>query len=227
MGRYRGQRSLYINDLCSLSIGDLQKYLQGGGVSLSDLEDRLSSPGSYAKGEISWSYSDYKGTKTPHNSTGIEIRKDRTLYIEFVYSHKGKTRRVRYDLQRRESNLLPGKYRYYFSDPLSLEPGLFGKLYIYNGDFLPRSVLQRYGLLYKQQAEGHTRRSVFTFSQRVPSFSDLKYRKRHYRGKETPFWRRYKYLSEEADLRLVKYMFGRRLVTEAEFPGIGDIISEF
>ncbi len=115
--------------------------------------------------------------------------------------------KYRYYLVAKESNLKPGTYRYYFIDPYTdKEPGLCTKLYLYRGVFYPRSILQSYGVLYKQQREGHTRRYVWTFYSRVPRWEDMRRRKSHYRGKETPVWRRYNYLCEEGDSRLLEYL---------------------
>lgn len=133
----------------------------------------------------------------------------RGVYLELAYSlsQSRENKRYRYYLIAKESNLKPGTYRYYFGDPYSgKDPGLCTKLYLYNGVFYPRSVLQSYGVLYKQQREGHTRRYVWTFYSRVPRWEDMKRRKSHYRGKETPVWRRYNYLCEEGDYRLVEYL---------------------
>lgn len=199
-----------IDTLPKISIKYLRESLATNGHTLADLETLLQSPGSYV--EWVWECRNtykYSGEVIRTNRAKIEIHRDperNSLFVEFVYyvqrgDKTGEEQRPRYYLRRVESNLIPGSYRYYFVDPYS--DRLCSKLYLFEGRIFPRSVIVDYGLLYKQQREGHKQRYVWTFYHRCPESRDLKYRKSHYRGNITPFWSRYLYLCNEGERRVL------------------------
>ena len=107
-----------------------------------------------------------------------------------------------YALEKRESNLKPGTYRYYFKDHYSQEGTIFEKLYYLPEvrEFVSRSVLNSHRVRYAEQRKGHKDR-YFASPGKIPEGKDLRYRKRHYRGKETPFWRRYTSMVEESEYK--------------------------
>jgi len=166
--------------------------------------------------EIPWEWTTttggYLNRTEKKSSVKVFVRKDFSgLYLEIKYTLTRKLQSgeisnnisTRYDLVRRESNLKPGTYRYYIKDPYSPDPegGLCTRLYLLPdiGEFVPRSVLKSYGVLYSQQRKGHKERYLY------PSWSvpKTRYRKSHYRGKITPFWERYESLREESDYRWI------------------------
>lgn len=212
------------DNLLSFGINSLTKLLRKEGYSLNSLESQMK-PDSQDRVEIpsfTWTRRNkWTGERETLGEVCIRIRKGLGgLCLEILYSvrRNGKTGEsmcLRYDLVRRESNLKPGTYRYYFRAPYSQEESLCSKLYLLPdiGEFVPRSVLKSYGVLYAQQRAGHKER-FFGGGKRPPE--NIRYRKRHYRGKETPFWRRYNELVEEDN-----YKWGLLLVGEYWTPQIG------
>ena len=199
------------DSLLSFGISNLTRLLRREGYSLNKI-DSLFRPDSTDKVEIpsyTWTRrNNWTGETERLGEVYLCIRKGLGgLCLEIRYNVKrdGKSwdnMSLRYDLVRRESNLKPGTYRYYFRDPYSQGDSLCSKLYLLPevGEFVPRSVLQSWGVLYKQQRRGKKDR-FFSGGKRPPREEELRYRKRHYRGKETPFWRRYLELCEEEDYR--------------------------
>ena len=75
------------------------------------------------------------------------------LYLSFDIVSGDKKSWFDYYLTKRESNLKPGTYRYYFLDPFSVKVGdICSKLYYLPkiNEFVPRSVLPSWGYLYRQ-----------------------------------------------------------------------------
>lgn len=205
-----------LDSLPSFGIKEINQILRSGGHSLSEIDSLP--PGSWDCVKISpLSFcvrNTWTGERRKGNEINILLRRDTEgLYMEsrYMISLRGETeeRRLRYYLVRKESNLLPGTYRYYFLDPYS--EGLCSKLYYYpeSGDFLPRSVLSSSGVLYSLQRMGHLERYYFGGSSRVPTQEELRHRKTHYRGKITPFQARYRKLREEEDRKLLEYLVGK------------------
>ena len=203
--------------LLSFGISTITKLLRKEGYSLNSLESRLKpDSGDRVDLPLSWTRrNSWTGEREKAGEAYLCIRKGLGgLCLEIRYSvrREGETWDsvvLRYDLVKRESNLKPGTYRYYFRDPYSQEESLCSKLYLLPelGEFVPRSVLSSWGVLYSQQRRGKKDRyfSGFTLA---PSGDKLRYRKRHYRGKETPFWRRYLELSEREEYRWGLYLLG-------------------
>lgn len=183
-----------LETLCSFGIAILQSSLQRDGSSLGRIDRELSPGGTW--GTLSYSFKGMRGG----NPGKIEIRKDDTgLLLEF---DGGK---YRYYLERRESNLKPGTYRYYIIDPYSLEEALCEKLYYLPGVdmFLPYSVLRSHRVLYQQQRKGH--RDRYYTPKDLPK---TRYRKTHYRGRITPFWARYQALQEREETKFIEFSVG-------------------
>ena len=208
-----------LDSLPSFGIQEINHSLRSVGCPLSKIDSLP--PGSWEKISFSPLYFFYRDSWTGERREGrkilLNLRRDTEgLYLEIRYSLSTKESPgdmyIRYNLVKRESNLIPGTYRYYFSDPYAKEgDSLCSKLYFYpeTGEFVPRSVLSSFGVLYSQQRKGHTQRYYFGISSRIPSGDKLRYRKTHYRGKITPFQERYNRLQEEEDLRLVEYLVGK------------------
>lgn len=204
--------------LC-LSLSGVRKQLQREGYTFSQMEE-VASSGGYCTASIKWTERDRYGELTTLGEILFRIAKDPVgLYLELIYStRQGETetpRRYRYYLDKRESNLIPGTYLYYFVDPYS-ETGLCTKLYCLDGIFYPRSYLRHSGILYGQQREGHLQRSVWTYYHKIPE-RYRKYGKTHYRGKITPGYERYCRRVEEGEQRVLCY-------TLAKFPEIAESI---
>ena len=210
-------------DLLSFGIPDLNRLLRSEGYSLNSLESMR--PGTRDRVEIpslTWTRTNsWTGEREKAGEVYLCIRKgEEGLCLEIRYSvlREGKVRdkmSLRYDLVKRESNLKRDTFRYYFRDPYSQEETLCSKLYLLPdlGEFVPRSVLQTYGVLYSQQRKGHKER--YFYGGKRPPYN-IRYRKRHYRGRETPFWRRYRELVEEDN-----YKWGLLLVGKYWTPKIG------
>lgn len=131
------------------------------------------------------------------------------LYLSFETVSGDRKSWFDYYLTKRESNLKPGTYRYYFFDPFSVKVGdICSKLYYLPqiNEFVPRSVLPSWGYLYRQQTKGKKDRLLYSYK-KPPEGKDLKYRKSHYRGKITPFWSRYEYLCERENIRTLMLLF--------------------
>lgn len=212
------------DSLLSFGISDLNKILRRENLALWRLESKMKpDSGDHIKiPSFKWtSRNKWTGTEKKEAEVGIFIRRGQEgLYLEIRYSLLRQDREdkkvLRYDLVRRESNLKPGTFRYYFADPYS-PGGLCSRLYLLPDlwEFVPRSVLQSYGVLYGQQRRGKKDRFL-SGGKRPPKPEELRYRKRHYRGRETPFWRRYLELCEEED-----YRWGLALVGENWTPDLG------
>lgn len=208
-GKIRSLES--VEDLIKVSIKDIRLYLEVYGY---DLQDIISGYDSGKIREVSgtlvWtrSYRIGKSRKFPLKNGDLAFslgRDSEGVYIRLWLNGDNSEQppmESRYYLISKESNLKPGTFLYYFLDPYSEEdPGLCRKLYFFRGHFYPRSVLRSFGVLYRQQREGHTQRYVYTFTDRVPD-EWRKYGKTHYRGKITPGYERYLHLVEESDRRL-------------------------
>lgn len=207
-----------LDSLPSFGVKDINKSLRSVGISLSKIDSLP--PGSWDSikfAPICFYYRDsWTGERREGRRIYLKLRKDpEGLYLEISYTiylrDRPEEKNIRYYLVKRESNLIPDTYRYYFSSQLQEESLFCSKLYFYpeSGEFLPRSVLSASGVLYSQQRKGHTDRYYFGLSSRVPKEEKLRYRKTHYRGKITPFQERYNRLREEEDLRLVEYLVGK------------------
>lgn len=198
-----------MESLPTFGIKTLRTQLRGEGLSLGDLE--TSPPGSWdcIKMSLIWRRRDYHNGEAVFFSVEICLRRDqRGLYLDIYRGdlHLGES----YRLVRRESNLKPGTFRYYFVDPFTWgRVSLCEKLYLLPdvGEFVPRSVLSSHRVRYSQQRKGHSDR-YYSVSRHIPEGKELKYRKTHYRGKETPFWRRLRELQEERDYKITEYTVG-------------------
>lgn len=203
-----------IDSLLSFRLSEVTKDLKRVGYSLDSLDSRFK-VGDYAEGQMVWS----RGEDKVGSISYRVIKEDEGLSLELRYSYstEGGTgnQRQRYSLVKRESNLIPGKYRYYIQNPYTKEDSLCSILYLCrcagSVGFYPRSILNEKGYLYKQQRESHTGRYVWSMCERAnrKKYTDLRHRKSHYRGKPTPFWRRYQYLVEESDKRLWVYLISK------------------
>lgn len=210
MGNYGKKCRPDIEDLMVFSVSDIKRELGRVGYSLSSLESALSR-GGVAKGQMGWSKGDQK-----IGSIGYSISVDELgLYVDLVYQyHKGEEKKdhtQRYYFQKRKSNLIKGSSRYLFLDPYAEGESLCSKLYFISMGtlvgFYPRSVLSSYGITYRQQRESHIGRYVWSMNEKShrSKYNNLKNRKSHYRGKITPFWSRYQYITEESDKRFMWY----------------------
>lgn len=208
--------SLSLNSLPSFSLADVNKLLQTEGYNLSRLDSLPSETWDYVLIPLCFSVGDsWTGNREEGGSVSLYLRKDgRGLYLDIAYKYRKRIRfrkmRIRYYLTRRESNLIPGTYRYYILNPYQCGEALCSKLYYFpeSGRFLPRSVLSSQGVLYSLQRKGHSER--YYFGLRLPSWEDLRYRKTHYRGKETPFWKRYQDLQDRKEERFIEFVQLRR-----------------
>lgn len=202
-----------IDSLLSFRLSEVTKDLKRVGYTLSSLESRLK-VGDYAESKMIWS----KGEDKVGSISYKIIKEDEGLSLELRYSYStegGTGNQIQtYSLVKRESNLLPGKYRYYILNPYTEEESLCTTLYLCGVDgvgFYPRSILSERGCLYRQQRESHIGRYVWSLCSQSNrnKYQHLKHRKTHYRGKPTPFWRRYTYLVEESDRRLMSYLISK------------------
>lgn len=202
-----------IDSLLSFRLSVVTKDLKRVGYTLDSLESRLK-VGDYAEGKMVWS----KGEDNVGSISYRVIKEDEGLSLELRYSYStegGTGNQIqRYSLVKRESNLIPGKYRYYILNPYTEEESLCTTLYLCGVDgvgFYPRSILSERGCLYKQQRESHIGRYVWSLygQSNKSKYQHHKHRKSHYRGKPTPFWRRYTYLVEESDRRYWEYLISK------------------
>lgn len=199
-----------VSELYSYGIPEITRALRRQRYTLHKIDSVFTpAPGNYVECTPTWTQRDrLSGGKKKAGEMKVYIRKDTSgLYLDIRYSISypdGKRVPVslRYDLVRRESNLKPGTYRYYIKDPYSPkdpEGGICTRLYFLPelGEFVPRSILTSWRVRYSQQRKGHKDRYFY------PGINtpDPKYRKTHYRGKETPFGRRSRELQEEKQYR--------------------------
>lgn len=205
-------------ELLSFGLSDITRELRRRRLTLHKI-DSVFIPGGGSRVEWSpvWTITTgglYKRTESRH-SVNIRIKKDTSgLYMELEYQvqRDGGPERLhsaRYDLVPRGSNLKPGTSRYYIRDPYSLDGGgLCTRLYLLPelGEFVPRSILDSWGVRYANQRRGHKDR--YLHPRKVPS---PKYRKSHYRGTITPFWKSYQDKQEEEDYRLFQDYLSRGL----------------
>jgi hypothetical protein len=226
------------DSLLSFGISDITKLLRRKRHTLSELEPKFR-PDSTDKVEIpsyTWTRrNSWTGETEKLAEVNLTIRKGLGgLCLEIRYSIRrdGKpwdSMCLRYDLVRRESNLKPGTYRYYFRDPYSGTDSLCSRLYFLPdiGEFVPRSLLKSYGVLYSQQRRGKKDRYFSGFTH-APSGNKLRYRKRYYRGKETPFGRRYRELSEREEYRWGLFLMGNAWSPEiGSFEGVEELLREY
>jgi len=214
----------YIDSLLSFRLSDLTKDLKNIGHSLDSLETLLKT-GDYVKGRRNW----IKGEDNVGSISYRIIREDVGLSLELRYSYSIEegtgNQRQRYSLVKRESNLIPGKYRYYIQNPYTKEDSLCSILYLCrcagSVGFYPRSILNEKGYLYKQQRESHKGRYVWSMCERAnrKKYTDLRHRKSHYRGKPTPFWSRYLYVVEESERRLLEELIKANMIGVEELRG--------
>lgn len=151
---------LSLESLPSFGISDVNRLLQTEGYSLSKLDSLPPESWKYAYIPLCFTYSDsLTGERRKGREVSLYLKRDGDgLYLEIRYSvrlqDRERNRLLRYYLTRRESNLIPGSFRYYFLDPYGEEEdSLCEKLYYYpeTGDFYPRSYLSTSGVLYAQQ----------------------------------------------------------------------------
>ncbi len=206
-----------LNSLPSFGITDINALLQRIGYSLSRIDSLPPESWKYVSIPLSFSVRDsYTGDRTDWGKMYLHLRRDgKRLFLELRYKiPQGEDWRrmcLRYYLERRESNLIPGTYRYYFVDPYRGGESLCSKLYYFpkSGEFVPRSLLSSFGVLYSQQRKGKTDRYFYGITAKIPTQEELRYRKKYYRGKETPFWRRYRELKEREEERFIEFVLGR------------------
>lgn len=223
-----------LNSLPSFGIADINLLLRRINYSLSRIDSLPPDSWKYVHIPLSFSVRDsFSGEKGKGGTISLYLRKDpEGLYLEIRYKVlRGKSPGdvcLRYYLERRESNLIPGSFRYYFLDPYGEGDSLCSKLYYFpdSGEFVPRSLLQEYGVLYSQQRKGHTDRYYFGLSSKTPTQEELRYRKKHYRGKETPFWRRYQELREREEERFIEFVVGKGYAKGVFPPGVEREVSE-
>lgn len=210
-----------IEDLMSFSVSFIQKELGRVGYTLSSLDSALSR-GGVAKGQVEWNTGEKK-----IGSMGYSISRDNVgLYVELRYTYSGgdcdKDCKQRYYFQKRESNLVKGSYRYLFLDPYGKRDSVCSKLYFVcigrMVGFFPRSVLSSYGICYRQQRESHKGRYVWSMYHRAngEKYGRVKNRKRHYRGKETPFWKRYSYIQDESERRVLGELLKVGMINQSD-----------
>lgn len=214
-----------IDSLLSFRLSDLTKDLKKIGHTLDSLETLLKA-GDYVKGRRNW----IQGEDSVGSISYRIIREDVGLSLELRYSYSIEegtgNQRQRYSLVKRESNLIPGKYRYYIQNPYTKEDSLCSILYLCrcagSVGFYPRSILNEKGYLYKQQRESHTGRYVWSMCERAnrKKYTDLRHRKSHYRGKPTPFWSRYVYVVEESERRLLAELIKAKMIGVEELRSI-------
>ena len=222
-----------LDRLPSFGISDIDRLLRTEGYSVSKIASLPPDSWKYAYIPLCFTTSDsWTGERTKGREISLYLRRDTEgLYLEIQYQirlrDRERRRSLRYYLIRKESNLIPGTFRYYFLDPYTEEESLCSKLYFYpdTGDFLPRSVLTESGVLYSQQLKGHTDRYYFGVSPRRVSSQSLRYRKKHYRGKVTPFWRRYLELQEREEERFIEFVVGSGYAKGVPIPR--DVRKEF
>ena len=208
--------TLSLESLPHFGISDVNRLLQTGGYSLSKLDSLPPESWKYAYIPLCFTYSDsWTGERRKGKEVSLYLKRDGDgLYLEIRYSvrlkDRERNRTLRYYLVRRESNLIPGTFRYYFLDPYTEEDKLCEKLYYYpeTGDFYPRSCLSTYGVLYSQQRRGHLDRYYLGLTPKLLRGESTRYRKKHYRGKVTPFWRRYQELKEREEERFIEFVVG-------------------
>jgi hypothetical protein len=204
-----------IDSLLSFRLSVVTKDLKRVGHTMGSLESSLK-VGDYAESRMYWSR---KGERVGSVSYRI-IKEETGLCLELSYTYTtregGGTRKQRYRLVKRESNLIPGKYRYYILNHYASGESLCSNLYLWDLDgvgFYPRSILSEVGCLYSQQRESHIGRSVWSLCEKAnrSKYQHLKHRKTHYRGNPTPFWARYTYLTTESNRRFLEYFMRRGL----------------
>lgn len=207
-----------IETLFSFGIADINKALRKHSkrLSLSSIDNYLQDvpdyPGKiFGTLERSWTRrNSWTGEETKILDLTSSIGKDTEgLFICFSYTFRGMKYEEHFYLTRRESNLKPGTYRYYFIDPYWEKEGeICSKLYFLPqiGEFVSRKILRSYGYLYKEQTKGKKDRFLFSYK-KAPEGKELKYRKSHYRGRITPFWRRFEYLCEREEERNIILLF--------------------
>lgn len=198
-----------VSGLFSFGIPEITRLLRRRRYTLHKIDSVFTpTPGNFVEVPYSWTQRDrLSGTQKKSGEIKVYVRKDTSgLYLDLQYTilHPDGKRdpvSLRYGLVRRESNLKPGTYRYYIKDPYSQDPegGICTRLYFLPelGEFVPRSVLTSWRVRYSQQRKGHKDRYFYPGT-KTP---DPKYRKTHYRGKETPFGRRSRELQEEKEYR--------------------------
>ena len=208
---------LSLESLPSFGISDVNRLLQTEGYSLSKLDSLPPESWKYAYIPLCFTYSDsLTGERRKGREVSLYLKRDGDgLYLEIRYSvrlqDRERNRLLRYYLTRRESNLIPGSFRYYFLDPYGEEEdSLCEKLYYYpeTGDFYPRSYLSTSGVLYAQQRRGRLDRYYLGLTPKLLKGDSTRYRKKHYRGKVTPFWRRYQELKEREEERFIEFVVG-------------------
>ena len=193
--------------LLSFGIKDINKALRLKGYSLSTLDSTfIPDSGSNATLPLKWERTNPWTGETTSSSVLVRIEKyPEAFYLIVRYKCNGKDKDLYYPLVKRESNLKRGTYRYYLKDPYT--PGrLCSKLYLHpeTGDFVSRSVLRSYGVLYSIQRKGHKERYFYN----PRSIPETRYRKSHYRGRITPFWDMYERLQAREEERFVEFTIG-------------------
>ena len=196
-----------VDKLLSFGIKDISRILRGGGHPLPYLDSVLKpETGDKASFVLQWTRTNSFTCETSTKSIGVTLQKlPEGFFLILRYVVDGRSKELYYPLVRRESNLKPGTYRYYIQDNSS--PGrLCLKLYLHpeTGDFVPRSVLRSFGVLYSIQRKGHKERYFYN-PRRIP---ETRYRKSHYRGRITPFWDMYQRLQDREEERFIEFCVG-------------------
>ena len=224
-----------VEGLLSFGISDITRGLRRQRKTLNKVDGILSPGSGFVEYSPEWKISSggYLNRIERKYSCKVYIRKDTSgLFLEIVYStqREGDTETemkhsLRYDLTRKESNLKPGTFRYFIKDPYT--PGEAGgictRLYFLPelGEFVPRSILNSWGVRYSNQRRGHKDR--YLHPKKVPS---TRYRKSHYRGEETPFWRSYTERVEVEEYRTMQNLLSMGIGSGLIDQG-GEILEDF
>lgn len=203
------RNSRTIEELPSISLQELGAAIKRKGLSLGELDsDKYKDTGVILTSRYSWRVSDRWGNPTGSYSANLELRRDGSGLLFDFYTQDRKKIGDTYRLIRKKSNLIEGSYRYYIED--CFFPGRFcSKLYYIPevGEFVPRSILKSHNIIYRLQKRSKIERTYLSPVKIPPT----RYRKRHYRGKPTPFWARVEALRDREEIRLLEFYAGNGL----------------
>lgn len=209
-----------VEGLLSFGLSDINKILRREGYTLSSFETLLRGPSDYASSRLTWGEGGNLG------EVEVRILKDSeglALELRYYIPSRKRAENLRYKLEKVESNLLPGTYRYYIQDPYTEGGGLCSRLYLIPeiGEFVPRSILKDWRVLYRTQRR--SRKDRYYYFSKLP---ETRYRKFHYRGRETPFGRRYQELQSIEDLKVAEMLVGWGIGAGVLPPDIEGLLGE-